>query len=63
MFTQGRILFIVFFVVAFVVALVWAYRKDKALHKVHFSKPYLVLIGLLAFIGILYLIVKIRHLM
>lgn len=60
MFTTGRILFTLFFILLFVGALVWGYRKDLQKTGVHYKKTYLVLVGLLTFIGVLYLIVKLR---
>lgn len=60
MFTTGRIVFTLVFLVAFITYLVWSYRKDRKATKVHFNKPYLILIGILSFLTILYIIVKIR---
>ncbi|NBQ47548.1 MAG: hypothetical protein EBU33_03720 [Sphingobacteriia bacterium] len=60
MFTTGRIAFIIFFVLAFVGMLIWAYRKDGALHKIHFRRSYKVLLSLIGFILLMFLIVKIR---
>jgi uncharacterized membrane protein len=63
MFTSGRIAFVIFFVVTFVVGLIWAYRKDSALHKTHFRKSYKVLLALIGFIGLMFLIVKLRKML
>ena len=63
MFTKGRIAFMVFFVLSFVIALIWAYRKDSALHKIHFSKSYKVLLALIGFVTLLFLIVKLRKML
>jgi hypothetical membrane protein len=60
MFTTGRIVFTLFFVLAFAGILIWGYRKDLKGIGVHYKKNYKVLIALLIFIGLLYLIVKIR---
>ena len=60
MFTSGRIIFTIIFVIAFISILIWSYRKDlKSIGK-HYPKSYKVLIMLFIFIGLLYLIVKIR---
>lgn len=60
MFTPGRIIFVAVFVLAFVGGLVWSYKKDGAVNRVHFKKPWLVLIGIIFFLTILFLIVKMR---
>jgi len=60
MFTPGRILFTVIFVVVFVGVLIWSYREDLKNIRTHYRRNYLVLVGLLTFIGVLYLIVKLR---
>jgi len=60
MFSTGRIIFVVFFVVVFVAGLVWAYKKDSGITKIHFKKPYIVLLSIIIFLTILFLIVKMR---
>ncbi|MBL7918254.1 MAG: CcoQ/FixQ family Cbb3-type cytochrome c oxidase assembly chaperone, partial [Bacteroidia bacterium] len=60
MFSKGQILFTVVFALVFVGYLIWSYWKDKQHSRVHYKKSWLVLVGLLTFIGILYLIVKMR---
>lgn len=60
MFTTGRIIFTVVFLLIFIIGLAWSYRKDRAITKIHFNKPYLILIAILSFLTILYIIVKIR---
>ncbi|MFN5674206.1 MAG: hypothetical protein ACO259_06940 [Bacteroidia bacterium] len=59
--TQGHTWFTLFFCTGFIVLLIWSYRKDANLHRLHFPYPVKVLIALLAFITSLYLIVKFRH--
>ncbi len=56
MFSQGQLLFAVCFFVAFVIAMIFAYRKDVALHKKFYKGNYKILIGFALFIGILFLI-------
>lgn len=60
MFTSGRILFLILFLVSFIGYLIWSYRKDSPLHKIHFRKPYRVLLVLIGFFSLLFLIVKLR---
>lgn len=62
MFTQGQWTFAGFFVVAFIIAMIYTYRKDLKLHKVFYKRSYLVLLGFLAFIGLLFVIkVYLKH--
>ncbi|MGO4904393.1 hypothetical protein [Flavobacterium sp. W20_MBD1_R3] len=56
MFSQGQFIFAGFFFVAFVIAMIYAYRKDLALHKRFYKGNYKILIGFGVFIGILFLI-------
>lgn len=56
MFSQGQLLFAASFFVAFVIAMIYAYRKDLALHKIYYKGNYKILIGFLLFIGILFMI-------
>jgi len=56
MFTTGQWIFAAFFVIVFVVAMIYVYRKDLALHKKYYRGSYWVLIGFLAFIGVLFFI-------
>ncbi len=56
MFSQGQLVFAGCFFVAFVIAMIFAYRKDVALHKRFYKGNYKILIGFLLFIGLLFLI-------
>ncbi len=56
MFSQGQLLFAACFFVVFVIAMVYAYRKDLALHKMYYKGNYKILIGFFLFIGILFMI-------
>jgi hypothetical protein len=60
MFSTGRIVFIACFVAAFVIMLVWSYRKEKKLNKVHFKHTYKVLLALIVLLILQFLIVKMR---
>lgn len=59
MFTPGRIAFVIFFVTVFVAGLIWSYRKEKDINKLHFDKSYKVLIAILLFLVLQFIIVKI----
>ncbi|MBX3164720.1 MAG: hypothetical protein KF900_09580 [Bacteroidetes bacterium] len=60
MFTIGRIIFIVFFVVLFIASLVWSYRKERGVNQTHYKNSYKVLLALIAFVSLLFFIVKIK---
>lgn len=59
MFTTGRIIFVIFFIVVFAIGLIWAYRKDRNVNKIHFPKPYKILLGLILMLILQFIIVKI----
>jgi hypothetical protein len=56
MFSQGQLIFAVCFFITFVIVMIFAYRKDLALHKIFYKGNYKVLIGFLLFIAILFAI-------
>lgn len=56
MFTTGQLIFAGFFVVVFIIAMVYVYRKDLGLHKMHYKGSYKVLLGFLAFVALLFII-------
>lgn len=56
MFSTGQLLFAGCFFIAFVIAMIYAYRKDLALHKIYYKGNYKILLGFFLFIGILFII-------
>lgn len=56
MFSQGQLIFALCFFITFVIVMIFAYRKDLALHKVFYKGNYKVLIVFLLFIAILFVI-------
>lgn len=56
MFSQGQYMFAGLFFIAFVIAMIYAYRKDLALHRRFYKGNYKILIGFGIFIGTLFLI-------
>ncbi len=56
MFSQGQLLFAVTFLVAFVALMVFSYRKDIKLHKIHYRGSLWILVGFTLFIGLLFAI-------
>jgi formate hydrogenlyase subunit 3/multisubunit Na+/H+ antiporter MnhD subunit len=61
MFSTGRIIFALVFALVFIVGLIYSYKKDKKANQIHYNKTYLILLGLLGFVFVLYLIVKIKN--
>jgi hypothetical protein len=62
MFTKGQLIFTLFFLVVFIVGMVWSYKKDAFLNKLHFkgASKTLLVIGILLIA--LFLFVKMSHL-
>lgn len=60
MFTTGKVVFIIVFVIAFIAMLVYSYRKEYKTLRIHYKKPYLVLIGIIVFMSFLFFIVKFK---
>lgn len=50
MFSNGQYMFAVFFIIAFIIVMIYAYRKDKFLHRKHFKGSLWILIGFILFI-------------
>jgi hypothetical protein len=62
MFSKGQLIFAIIFFISFVCAMVYAYRKDKALHKIFYRGNYKVLIGFIVFIALLFVIkIYLKH--
>jgi len=53
MFSTGQIIFSILFAIAFIILIVISYRKDLKLHKKHYKRSYLILIGFLFFVAAL----------
>jgi cbb3-type cytochrome oxidase subunit 3 len=60
MFTGGRIIFALVFLVVFIIGMLYAYRKDIKTSRLHFSKSYLIIIGILLIFSSLFLIIKVK---
>ncbi|MEN2398650.1 hypothetical protein GKZ90_0002610 [Flavobacterium sp. MC2016-06] len=56
MFSQGQLIFAVCFLIAFIIVMIFAYRKDLALHKIFYKDNYKVLLAFLLFIVLLFVI-------
>jgi hypothetical protein len=61
MFTSGQKIFALFFIIAFAILMIWSYRKDIKLHKIHFKNTYIVVIAILVTIAIFTLITFSMH--
>ncbi len=59
MFSTNQLIFAGFFVVVFVGVMIYSYRKDKKLHSTFYKGSFWILLGFLAFIGLLFVIKKI----
>jgi hypothetical protein len=57
MFSTGQIYFALFFVIAFVTTMIFVYKKDLNLHKLHYNgSSKWVLVGFLSFVAILFVL-------
>lgn len=53
MFSKGQLIFGVLFAIAFIIVLVYTYRKDLKLHKMHYKGTIWVLLAFISFIGMI----------
>jgi len=60
MFTTGRIIFTLSFLVVFIFSMLYAYRKDLKINRLHFSKSYLLILAILLIFSGLFLIIKVK---
>ncbi|MBD3725293.1 MAG: hypothetical protein KYX68_11600 [Flavobacterium sp.] len=56
MFSTGQLYFAIFFVIVFIIAMIFVYKKDLKEMKNQYNKTYLILIGFLSFIALLFVI-------
>lgn len=56
MFSNGQLLFAVFFVIAFTIAITYTYRKDFKGHQVHYKGSFKILLTFIAAIVVLFYI-------
>lgn len=61
MFTPGRIIFTIFFSFVFIIALIYAYRKEITVRRIHFKGTYLIFLTIIVIFTTLFLIVKLRN--
>lgn len=54
MFSQGQLIFAIFFVIAFVILMIFSYRKDIKLHRKYYKGSLFILIGFIIFILLLF---------
>lgn len=57
MFSKGQLFFAVFFILIFSIILIWSYRKDKKLHKLHYKNTALVVLITVAVIITLFTVI------
>jgi hypothetical protein len=46
MFSKGQLIFAAIFAIAFISLMVWSYRKDIKLHKIYYTKVWIVALGI-----------------
>lgn len=56
MFTEGQLIFAIFFLVSFLVIITLSYRRDKKIHHKNYKNVKWVLIGFIVFIVIITII-------
>lgn len=61
MLTTGKMIFAAIFVVVFIVAMLWAYRKDSFINKIHFKGASKVLVITILVLLLMFIYVKMRH--
>lgn len=61
MLTTGKMIFAAVFVVVFIVAMLWAYRKDSFINKIHFKGASKVLVITILVLLLMFIYVKMRH--
>jgi len=54
MFSTGKIIFAIIFFIAFVFVVKIAYKKDKNLHTKHYRGTLWILVGIIAFVAVLF---------
>lgn len=60
MFTTGKLIFALLFLVVFVAGMAWSYKKDNSSSKIHYPKPYKLLIFIILCFVLMFLFVKYR---
>jgi pilus assembly protein TadC len=61
MLTTGKMIFAAFFVLVFVIAMLWAYRKDSFINKMHFKGASKILVITILVLLLMFIYVKMRH--
>ena len=54
--TTGHWIFAGVFLLIFIIYLVWGYRKDMKLHKLHYGKSYYVLAAIIVILFVFYVL-------
>ncbi|MGY6649947.1 hypothetical protein [Wenyingzhuangia sp. IMCC45574] len=58
MFSTGQIYFAIFFIIAFTSAMIWSYRKDLKLHKIHYKNAAITVFALGILITVAFVMVR-----
>lgn len=59
--STGQLIFAALFIVAFLIGMIWAYRSDRAMNKTYYKGSVWVLAGVLLFIAMYKLAIKLFH--
>jgi hypothetical protein len=62
MLTTGRVVFAILFFLGFVLLMIYSYRKDLKINRMHFAKSYRILLVIMLIFTILFFIVKFKSL-
>lgn len=60
-FSTGQLTFALIFLVAFVLLMIFAYRKDARINRIHYKGAYKVLIAIGLVFAIVYALIRILH--
>ena len=61
MFSSGQLIFAALFAIVFTIAMVYTYRKDLKLHKVHYKNTYVIVLTVIAIIALFTVITFSMH--
>jgi len=59
MFSTGQIYFAFFFIITFVTAMVWSYRKDLKIHKIHYKNTAIKVFAVGILVSLAFVLVRV----
>lgn len=60
-FSKGQKIFALIFLISFIVTMIWAYRSDTKINKMHYKNVWKVLVSMIIILSAVVLLVKILH--